>query len=122
MDNNFDIQQDYGFEMPPINPDIAEKRETRRIAMTVGLPLLAFTVITALWSTVYLAVMAVLGYSNTEALKIVRDPAVMQVVQVVLSILIFTVPYTIAVKVAGYRVSDLVPLTKSEKGTVLPYF
>lgn len=122
MDNNFRTQQDYGFGVPPVNPDFAEKRETRRIAMTVGLPLLAFTVITALWSTAYLAVMAILGYSNTEALNIVRDPAVMQVVQVALSILIFTVPYTIAVKVAGYRVSDLVPLTRSEKGTALPYF
>lgn len=122
MENNFYSQQDYGFGAPPVNPDITEKRETRRIATLIGLPLLAFSVITSLWSNVYLAVMAALGYSANAALAIVRDPAVMQVVQVALSILIFTVPYTIAVKVAGYRVSDLVPLTRSEKGTAFPYF
>ncbi len=113
MDNNFYSQQDI---------NATEKRETRRMAMLVGLPLLAFTAITAFWSTVYLAIMAIFGYNTAAALDIVRNPAVMQVVQVVLSILLFTVPYTVAVKVAGYRVSDLVPLEKSKKGTALPYF
>lgn len=120
MENQFDYVNYNGFA--PVDPKIAQKKEIRKTALYVGIPILSFSVITALWSTVYLAVMAVFGYSAADALNIVRDPAIMQVVQIVLSILMFTVPYIVSAKIGGYRVSDLVPLERPQKGSIMPYF
>ena len=127
MENQFDYinntefsPQNMGFA--PLDPKLAQKKEIRTTAMFVGIPILTFSVITAFWSTVYLSVMSVFGYSATEALKIIKEPALLQVVQIVLSILMFTVPYIVAAKIGGYCVSDLVPLERPKKGSVLPYF
>ena len=90
MENQFGYVNYNGFV--PEDPKIAQKKEIRRTALFVGLPVLSFSVITALWSSVYIAVMAIFGYSTAEALKTVQDPAIMQVVQILLSILMFTVP------------------------------
>lgn len=120
MENQFDYINYNGYV--PFDPMLAHKKDIRRTALFVGIPILAFSVITTLWSSVYLAVMAVLGYSTTAALNIVREPAVMQAVQIVLSIFMFTVPYIVSAKIGGYRVSDLVPLEKPKSGSVLPYF
>ena len=120
MENQFDYVNYNGFA--PVDPRTAEKKEIRKTAMFVGIPVLSFSVITALWSSVYLAVMAVFGYSAARALEIIREPALLQVVQIALSILMFTVPYIVAAKIGGYRVSDLVPLERPQKGSVLPYF
>ncbi len=120
MENQFGYVNYNGFV--PEDPKIAQKKEIRRTALFVGLPVLSFSVITALWSSVYIAVMAIFGYSTAEALKIVQDPAIMQVVQILLSILMFTVPYIVAAKIGGLRVSDLVPTERPQKHTVLPFF
>ena len=49
-------------------------------------------------------------------LEIIREPAIMQVLQVILSILMFTVPFIVIFKAGGMRISDLVPIKKPEKG------
>lgn len=54
--------------------------------------------------------------------KYISDPAVNNLISIVLSICIFTLPFLVAAKVNKYKIAELVPLTKSREGTRMPYF
>ncbi len=99
-----------------------EKREIRKIALAVGLPCIFMFVLTQIWSYIYLFVMTAAGFTAQRALEIVTEPAVLQAAQIVLSIIMFLVPFAIVAGVTKNRISDLIPFEKPKKGTVLPLF
>lgn len=99
-----------------------EKKDIRKSAMNIGIPLLLMFGISMFWATVYYAVMAVFGFTPEGAYEIISEPAVLSVAQIILSVLMFTVPFVLSTKIAGYRISDLAELEKPEKNTVLPFF
>lgn len=99
-----------------------EKNGLRKIALTIGLSLIVMFLVSSFWSVVFFAVMTFFGYDRTEAYNFISQPAVMQVVQIVLSCLMFTVPFILIFKANGFRISDAVPLGKPKKGTALPLF
>lgn len=117
------VQTKYVVLPPDLTPETyAERRDLRRRTRVGIIPALIMLGVTTLWATVYYAVMAAFGYSTQEAYKIVSEPAVLTVVSLLLSMLVFTVPFILSAKIAGFRVSDLVPINRPKKGTVLPYF
>jgi len=105
--------------IPPISPEDEEKKKIRKIAFLTALSCMMMFGITFFWSVLFSYILKIFGFSYKEAINILKDPFVMQMAQVVLSSLMFTIPYTIIFKVAGYSVSKTVPLSKPEKKTAL---
>ena len=89
-----------------------EKKGVRKCALVVGISLLLLTGITYFWGVGYLFIMRALGFTMLRAQELVDDPAVMQVLQILLSTLMFTVPFILVFKADNQRISDLVPLKK----------
>lgn len=89
-----------------------EKRGVRKCALVIGISLLLLTGITNFWGVAYLLVMRALGFTVLRAQEMVDDPAFMQVLQILLSTLMFTVPFILVFKANNQRISDLVPLKK----------
>lgn len=59
---------------------------------------------------------------SEEISAILSDSAVLCALQVAISVISFIGVFGITYKIAGYRISDLVPLKKTEKGLSLPVF
>lgn len=89
-----------------------EKKGVRKCALVIGISLLLLTGITYFWGVGYLFIMRALGFTMLRAQELVGDPAVMQVLQILLSTLMFTVPFILVFKANNHRISDLVPLKK----------
>ncbi len=99
-----------------------EKAALKRSARIVGISVLILLAISLLWSFAFLLIAGRLGFHTAEAMALLQNPAVMQVLQIAISILLFTVPFLIVFKAFGQRISELVPLGKPKKGRALPMF
>ena len=100
-----------------------EKNGIRKRALAIGLSLIITLAVSSAWSIVYLFIMGKLGFTSETAMEIIKNPAVMQVLQVCLSILMFTVPFIIMFRANGMRISNLVSLKKPQRGNrVAMYF
>lgn len=133
-ENNFDTQindtqpsqpvyqgdsYQYGF----MNEAYREKKDIRRIALTVGIPCVCLSLITLVWSVVYIYVTTkIIGMSYSDAVSLTEDAAVQQILQIILSILMFLLPFPIAARCAGYRIDSLIKTNKPQKNTALPFF
>lgn len=105
-----------------IPEEYRKKRDIRRLALTVGIPALCLSAIGFLWSFVYLFfTVRVAGMSYTDAIELSQNPAVQQILQIVLSCLMFLVPFTIAAKCAGVRIDNTIQFGKARQGTALPF-
>lgn len=133
--NNFNSQQNFEQQPQPqphfentniygAPPEIyREKKDIRRITLAVGIPAVCLSLITYLWSVVYLFItVKTMKMSYTDAIELANNSAVQQVLQVILSILMFLVPFPIAARCAGYRIDSLVSTKKPTTGTALPFF
>lgn len=132
--SNFEINQNENEapqqEMPvvPQNPygfipeEYRKKRDIRRLALVVGIPCLCLSVIGFVWSFVYLFLtVRVAGMSYTDAVELSQNPAIQQILQIILSCLMFLVPFTIAAKCVGVRIDNTIQFGKAKKGTGLPF-
>lgn len=89
-----------------------EKTGIKKYAVLIGVSLLLLTGITLFWGVLYYFIMSAMGISTAKANIIISDPAAMQVMQILLSSLMFTVPFILVFKTNNQRISDLVPLKK----------
>ena len=89
-----------------------EKQGIKKCALMIGISLLLLMGITLFWGVLYYFVMSALGISSAKANIIISDPAAMQVLQILLSSFMFTVPFILVFKANYQRISDLVPLKK----------
>lgn len=105
------------------NPEeYKRKRDLRRIGLAIGLPAISLSVIGFLWSFVYLFVTKrFFGMSYNEAAKLLDNPAMQQVLQIVLSCFMFLIPFTIGAKCLKVKISSLIMFDKAKKGTFLPF-
>lgn len=99
-----------------------EKKGIRKAALIIGLSVLILMGVSFFWATAYFFVMGRLGIDYNRALEIVSDPAVMQVVQIIISTLMFSVPFIIVFKANRISISETVPLGKPKKGNRLAMF
>ena len=99
-----------------------ERREIKKCSNIASASLLLVTGISFLWSLIYIGIMIALGFSYNKAYEIINEPAVMQVLQILLSSFLFTIPFIIVYKIGGYRISDLVILKKPKKENRLSLF
>ena len=99
-----------------------ERKGIKKTATLASVSLLLVTGISILWSLIYIALMISLGFSYNKAYEIINEPASMQVLQIILSSFLFTIPFIIVYKIGGYRISDLVILKKPKKENRLALF
>lgn len=99
-----------------------KKREIRRLAAIVGIPTICISAITYLWSFAYIFLTtSVAGMTVSEAIKLSEDPAMQQILQIILSCLMFLLPFSVAAKCAGVRIDKTIQFSKAKKGTFLPF-
>lgn len=105
------------------NPEKYEKkRNIRRLGLAIGVPSICLSAIGFLWSFVYFFVTTkFFNMTLEQANDLVQDSAVQQVLQIILSCLMFLVPFTIAAKCLKVRIDQLVMFSKPKKGTFLPF-
>ena len=89
-----------------------EKTSIKKYAVLIGVSLLLLMGITFFWGVLYYFIMSAMGISTAKANIIISDPAAMQVMQILLSSLMFTIPFILVFKANNQRISDLVPLKK----------
>lgn len=98
-----------------------ERKSIRKTATQIGIALLCTSGIMYLWQYLYLLIMTVLGYSRLDAVELLQDSGVLEIAQIILSLSAFIIPFTLVAKAARLSISDLIPLGKPKKGTVLPF-
>ena len=99
-----------------------ERNRIKKSALAIGASLITTMAVLIFWSVDYLLIMKKLGFTSENALEIINNPAVMQVLQIVLSMLMFTVPFIAIFKANGAKISDLVPLEKPQRGNRLAMY
>lgn len=114
---------------PVIDPEQVardeEKRSIKKAALWIGLPCLALSAIGIIFSLlVQISLTYIEKYTNVtaeQALEFLQNPAIQQVTQILLSSLMFLVPFSIAAKASKHKISTLISFKKVEKGKILPY-
>lgn len=123
-------QYQYAPVAPPvIDPEQAareeEKRSIKKVALWVGLPCLALSAIGIIFSEfIQILLIFIEKYTNTtreQAIDFLQNPAIQQVTQILLSSLMFLLPFSIAAKASKHKLSTLISFKKVEKGKILPY-
>ena len=99
-----------------------EKKGIKKAAFLSGLSLIAVMAIADFWVIIYYLIMSVLGFTAEQAYDIVTEPAVLQVVQILLSCFMFTVPFIIIFKADGRQISNLVSLKKPTGNKLAMFF
>lgn len=98
-----------------------EKREIKRTALTIGISFIALTAVVLLLNIVQAALMKIVSEILPNKYYIFQDAAVLQSIQIIFSILAFTVPFIVVYKFFNFRISDLISFKKPEKNTFLPF-
>ena len=112
--NNFAFSQ-YNVKL------INEKNDLRRTARLIGIPLLCTFAISLLISTV----IQFFGFSQSDALRfynLLNEPMVNQIVQIVFTLIIFLLPFTVSAKVSNHKISKLIKFEKPKGKIALPLY
>ncbi len=99
-----------------------ERRNIKKTANIIGGSLLIMTVAAGFLSFVVTIILSLLGLTSETVYNILKDAAVNQFFQITASTLIFTLPFIVLFKCAGYRISDLAIFSKPKKENVLPLY
>ncbi len=133
MNQDYDFNKETFNDSPPptyvtyvpygLTPETYEERKTlRKTANIIGGSLLIMLAISGLISSFFGVILAVLGMSGIGVYEVISDPAFSQVLQVVLSSIIFTFPFIFMFKIGGFSISSLIDFKKPQKEDILPYF
>lgn len=112
---------------PIIEPEVLteeqiEKKEIKRVARALGFSFLIMAAIVLSFSFLAVKFLSILGFSDQKKIELLNDPAIVQVMQIFFSIIIFTIPFILVSKIYRYRISDLINFNKPKKKTFLPLF
>lgn len=99
----------------------AEKTQIRRTANSVGLAMIAVSVIPFLWSFIYMGVMRLFGFSYSTTVSLLRDPTFLQLLQIGLSAFIFVLPFGLVAAGERRQTTRLIEFKRPKKGLFLPY-
>lgn len=108
------------FSTEPIGK-IKEKKEIKKLGNTAGLSLLSLFLFSVLFGVV-ISVSALFSSGTGWLVQYLQEPAIETVLQIVFSLLCFTVPFIVCYKIAGYRIGDLVSFEKSDRCKTVPLF
>lgn len=97
-----------------------EKAEIRRHGTAIGITYIAVLLVGIYWAKAVVFLLSKLGISQNVFYNAVSNPGVLQFIQTVLSLVMFTIPFFILFKCSGESSKEIFPLGKAEKGTFLP--
>lgn len=100
---------------------LKEKTGIKKAANAAGISLIVLLAVSFVCSLIYSLFCADVN-SVTGAVEYNENPAIQHGVQIIISILTFTLPFILVYRIMGYRISDLVSFKKTEKGLGLPLF
>ena len=98
----------------------AEKKHIKRAASAIGITYIAVMIISVFWAAALLYILRKLGISQNWFYNLVEDAGSLQFIQVIMSLIMFTVPFLILYKWSGYPSKEIFPLGGVKKGTFLP--
>lgn len=128
-ENNFNINNEPEEQYEPIeifnyNPEkYLQKRDVRQKANLIGMAVLCAMAISYFWNDIYLFfTIRVLGFSEVSAQKLMYfEAAVQQINQIVFSLVIFLLPFTIAAKLSGEKLNNIISFGKPKAKTFGPF-
>lgn len=88
--------------------------------MFIGLAMTVMVMITFLWATVYIRVMAAFGVDSATAIEWINEPAVLQLVNQILSSLLFTLPFFIVLAGCGHKFHEIASFSKPDGKFMAP--
>ncbi len=97
-----------------------EKEGIRRLGNALGLAYGAVLLISLGWYTLLSTILGIFGVPSGYLDNLIVDPAVSCFVQILLSIAFFILPFSVLMKWGGFKVNELLPFGKPQKGTFLP--
>lgn len=97
-----------------------EKKSIKHHATAIGFTYITVLLVGVFWATAALFLLSRLGISQNWFYKVISDTGVLQFVQTLLSLIMFTVPFYVLFKWSGDNSRDVFPLGRAEKGTFLP--
>lgn len=112
----------YNFAADPIKlmKKSEERSRIRQSAMFIGIAMIMVVVVTFVWAPIYLRLMTLFGIGTDEALAIIDTPMVQKLVDQVLSMLMFTLPFLLILSGCGHRLRDVVSMSRPRKEFFLP--
>ncbi len=113
MENN-------SFEYSEYIQNFKDKTSVRRTARLVGISYIVMLLISLLWFDAYMYFAPFFGLSISDAAEPFTDPAVLQIVQIIVSSLMFLFPYLIILAGGRERMSKLISFGKPDKKLLLP--
>lgn len=99
---------------------LQEKQKLRQIAMFIGIAMLITASVSLVFAPIYLNVMALFGVDRYTALKFANDPMGMQLINQILTVLMFVFPFLIVLSGCSFKFNDLVSLSKPDKRSFVP--
>ena len=99
-----------------------EKSRLNKIAWMISLSGVVFFLVSRYISEILIFAGDALGVSRERLAEIFSDPVVLNMLQIVLSILLLTVPFILFFKILGEgNIGDLGGFNRPKKGTVIPH-
>lgn len=124
MENNETPQTNkniFNYDFEEMIREKENKKAYRRLARIIGIPYFICFAISFFWSEIYLLSASYIGISAKEAIDFVNKPGINQILQIFLSLLLFTFPFILSVIISGKTISETVILSKPKKNSLLPY-
>ncbi len=97
-----------------------EKSEIRQRSMYIGLAMLITLAAQVFWSVAYFNVMRLFGIDNDAAIEIAQRPIVNQLINQILSAIIFTLPFLVVTSGCQLKHGDIASYKKPDKEFLLP--
>ena len=97
-----------------------EKQNIKKRAKFIGLALIITVVITFSWASIFMNITSSLGMTEEGSYNLLMEPAMLQLVNQVLSSVMFTLPFLIVLSGLGLRLFDVMSFSKPDKTFLAP--
>lgn len=97
------------FNSPAPDPKREEKKKVRRAALLIAIPLVFLTLFSNFWFLLLTGVLSTFGISPKTTYEFVFEAGTREAVQLLLSMILFLLPFSVVAKASKHRLSDLVP-------------
>lgn len=106
-----------------LTPETFEERQAiKKASRTAGVAFLAVQAVILVLNLLLVFAITAVEKAFSLSQSLLSEPAILQAVQIFLSMLVFTLPFIVVYKIFGHRISDLISFKKPKKGTSLPFF
>ena len=115
------LEQEYKFNPFELSPKEKEKKNIRKTALYIAIPLLLIFALDLIWSKNIYDLANLFGISMQSVYNFISEPAVLSLINIVFSVVCFVVIISVSAKIKGERISDLAVFERPKKGLTLPF-